>query len=203
MTDSPVPTTPHRELSEKEKDELVAQAFELERRIKANMVSAHSAWWALAESLYEFHDLRGWRAVGYETVAEFLAQPEIGMAERTFFNAVRMWRDYHVVRQLPKEALAEAAPSKMREALPAVMAGDASPEQVLEDAKSLSYRDVIERYSTKAIAQHGQAADGSTPLDASAEPQRIRCPGCGHWTTQAEIDAEQKRLAAVAGDGSG
>jgi len=176
-----------RELSPAERDELVKEAFELEREIKARKAAAHEAWWDLAESLYQLHEMRGWELLGYETLAEFLAQPEIGLSERSFHYAVRTWRDLAVVRKLPPSELKEVEPSKAREIVPAIMAGQVKAEDAIADAKQLSYRDVKEKYRPKNIARHGQQPDGSTPLDASREPKRVRCPTCGQWTTEDQL----------------
>lgn len=173
-----------RELSKGEADALVHAAFECERELKARIAQVHAGTWAVAEALYSFHGLQGWTLVGYETLEEFLAQPEIGMSRRSFFRLVQAWRDLHVVRQVPAPALSEVEPSKVYEVLPAVMRGDVSPQDALDDAKALGLRDLREKYRLANVRRHGQAPDDSTPLDASSEPARARCPTCQQWTTE-------------------
>jgi hypothetical protein len=173
------------ELTQAEAQSLIDEAFDLERKIKASVGAMHAAWWELAETLYEFHDRKGWAKLGYETLGAFLGQPEIGMGESTFHRAVQMWRDLHVTRQLPKSELQEIEPSKAREVRPAIMAGDVEPEKAISDAKSLGYRDVVEKYRKQP---GGRKPDDSEPLDASTEPERMNCPACGQYVEKESID---------------
>lgn len=179
-----------RELSKAEADELRRQAFDLERKIKARVQATHAAWWSLAEALYEFHELLGWMLLGYETLGEFLAQPEIGMSRRSFFRAVEMWRDLHIVRRVPARALSELEPSKVREVKPAIMRGHVKPEDALADAKELGYRDVVEKYRHQV---------GGQRLDASKEPERVKCPMCGSWVIDDVIEGRATELPARGG----
>ncbi len=180
---------PARELTKREGEALVSSAFKLERKIKEKVAAEHAAWWDLAEALYEFHEMRGWTLLGYETLQEFLAQPEIGMKKSAFHQAVACWRDLHVTRQLPKAELEVIEPSKAREVRPAIMRGDVKPKQALADAAELGVRDLIEKYRPENIAEHGQAPDGSTPLDADAEPERVQCPHCGSWVVKSALNS--------------
>lgn len=180
------------ELTEEQKEELAHQAFELERKIRARVDAGRQAWWDLAEVLYEFHEVRGWELLGYDTLEEFLGQPEIGMSRRSFFRAVQVWRDLAVVKKLPTSDLKEVEPSKAVEVRPAIMSGSVKPEKALDDAKELSVRDVVEKYRPSAIARHGQQPNGSSKLDASKEPERVRCPTCRQWTTEDQIPKEMR-----------
>jgi hypothetical protein len=191
----PVPIE-HRELTKKETEDLIARAFDLERLIKAAKAKAHAAWWELAEGLYHFHDLRGWTLLGHETLAEFLAQPDLGMSERSYYNAVRCWRDLVKVKGLPPSDLKKVEPSKVNLVIPAIMSGNVAPKKALADASALSFRDVAERYSPAKIIATQQLPDGSSPLAAETEPVRTKCPGCGQWTTE-------ETLQALAVDGTG
>lgn len=175
------------ELTQEERDKLVSAAFALERRIKERLGRGRQAWWDVAEALYDFHEQRAWMLLGYDSLEEFLGQPDIGMSRRSFFRAVQIWRDLNVVKQVPVKELREVEPSKAMEVRPAIMAGDVKPEKALDDAKELSVRDVKEKYRPSAILRHGQAPNGSTQLDASQEPQRVRCPCCRQWTTEDQI----------------
>jgi hypothetical protein len=172
-----------------ERTEAAAQrAYELERKIKHAASHIHSAWWDLAEHLHTFHEGGYWRPLGYDTLAEFLAQPELGISRTQFFRLTKLWQDLVVVRQIKPESLHEIEPSKVREVAPAIMAGEVEPSKALSDAQALSYRDVRERYRPDRQAKHGQKPDDSTSLAAEDEPVKVECPTCGSWVDADVID---------------
>jgi hypothetical protein len=185
-----------REVSDEEARELVHVAFELEREIKACVNQIHVDTWALAKALYEFREHGTHKLLGYETLEEFLGQPEIGISRSWFMALANMWRDLVVVRQVSPGRLEGIEPTKVRETMRAIRAGDVHPEKALDDAAALSRSDVIEKYQPANIARHGQSPDDSTPLDASAEPERIRCPLCDGWTTEDVIEGKGREVGS-------
>lgn len=180
-------TTQHRELTPDEIQAHVDAAFVLERKIKVSYAHVHVAWWALSEQLYQFHEGGYWSALGYETLDEFLAQPDLGLSRRQFFRMTKIWRDLVVVRQIDPEKLAEIEPSKMREVAPAIMRGDVSVDDAIDDAKSLGYRDVRAKYRP-GPDQGGQKPNDSTTLAAEDEPVRVQCLECGSWYVPTQED---------------
>jgi hypothetical protein len=102
--------------------------------------------WALAEHLHEFHEERYWTLLGYETLEEFLAEPEVGMSRSAFFRLVEAWHWLVEVRKVAPARLSELAPSKVQEVLPAIRRGDVSPDDALADAKGFGKRDLREKY---------------------------------------------------------
>jgi hypothetical protein len=172
----------HRELTEAESTALVDRAFALEQAIKESLGRGREVWWNLAEQLYAFHEAGAWSLLGYETLREFLAQPDLGMSHSTFFQAVRLWRDLIVVRQIPAETISAVEPTKMREVYPALMRGDVSIEDALADAHSLGYRDIREKYRREK--------PGDDKLEATDEPVRAQCPTCQSWVLAEVLDAE-------------
>jgi hypothetical protein len=175
-----VPQPEHRELSREEAEDLVHEAFACEREIKANIATIHADTWTLAEHVYEFHELRGWTLVGYETLEKFLAQPEVGMSRTSFFRLFQTWRDLVEVRKVAPERLSEIEPSKVYEVRPAIMSGKVSPDDALDDAQALGFRDLREKYRLKSPG-------AGTSLAAEEEPVRTRCPACGGWTRTAPV----------------
>jgi hypothetical protein len=122
------------------------RGFALERKIKAALGAVHASWWTLSKSLYEFHEGGYWGSLGYETLEEFLVQPDLGLSRRQFFLMTQLWRDLVVVKQIEPERLEALEPSKVREVLPAIMRGDVAIDDALDDAAGLGYRDVVEKY---------------------------------------------------------
>ena len=134
MTDKP-PTAEASLSTTVEGEEFAKPAFGLESQIKAAFARAAESWWELARLLYEFQEAKAWKGLGYDTLAEFLAQPELGMSTRQFFQMTKLHRDLVVVRQIEPEVLSEVEPSKAREVAPAIMRGDVAVEDALDDAR--------------------------------------------------------------------
>jgi len=170
-----------RELTAKEVEAISASAFQSERRIKKAALGIHGAWWVLAEELYNFHEKGYWRFLNYDSLDEFLAQPDLGISRAQFYKMQKTWRDLVVVKKLSPSTLADIEPAKVAEVVPAIMRGEVKPDDALDDAKGLSWRDVKTKYRPEEQGKHGQKPDDSTPLDADAEPERVKCFNCGGW----------------------
>lgn len=171
-------------------EELVRHAFELELGVKEAIAEGRAAYWRLAERLYQFHEQRGWELLGYDTISEWLAQPEIELSKTAFYRAVNLWHTLVVMKQLPPAKLQHVEPSKAREIAPAIARGDVDPDEAIEvisGPNALSYSDVVERFRIDRVQDHGQAPDGSTPLDAGAEPEYARCPMCGTRVPESKL----------------
>lgn len=178
MADYPV-RTPARKLTPEERQELRDQAFDLERKIKVGVRQIHEDTWDLAKALYEFHELRGFGLLGYETLEGFLAQPELGISRAWFFRLVQAWYWLVVVREVAPARLFPLEVSKVHEVLPAIRRGEVKPAQALDDVQALGKRDLREKYRSRG---------GRDSLAAEEEPVRVRCPTCSQWTTEEVID---------------
>jgi hypothetical protein len=189
MADHPVPAS-HKSLSQKELELLQQDAFDYELRVKKAAGNIHEAWWRFASELFRFHEGGYWQVLGYDSLAEFLAQPDLGLSRSQFFQMTKTWRDLVEVKKIKPERLAKLEPSKVREVVPAIMRGDVKPKDALADAESLSYTDVKKKYRLEEQQKSGQKADNSTPLDASSEPETVQCSACGSWYTPAAPDLE-------------
>jgi hypothetical protein len=170
-----------KEITKKEAERLRASAFDLERRIKGAAKQVHESSWQLAAYLYEFAEAGGWALVGYDTLDEFLGQPDIAIKRSTFFSLTKVWRDLVVVKKLPVSDLKELEPTKVREVTPAIMRGEVTAEDALDDAEALSWRDLKKKYRPEQRGKHGQAPDDSTPLNAEDETVLQQCDRCGSW----------------------
>jgi hypothetical protein len=191
VPDHPVAAAEVKPVSKEDAEKFIQAAFNSERAIKEAAQHVHEAWWELSEHLYAFHEAGYWSALGYDSLDEFLAQPDLGISRSQFFKMTKTWRDLVVVKKLPASDLKEIEPTKVREVVPAIMRGDVSPEDALDDAKGLSFRDVVRKYRPEEQGKHGQKADDSTPLDASSEPQAVQCNVCGSWYTPAPGDSDE------------
>lgn len=181
-----------RDLSPEEAQERVDAAFALEQKIKLAFTAVHTAWWELSEHLYAFQEAGFWSPLGYDNLDAFLAQPDLGMSRSTFFRLTQLWRELRVVRDVPVEDLADIEPSKVKEVLPAIVRGDVKPSKALGDARELGQRDLQEKYrpTPPGAKPKAQAPNGSTPLNATDEPQKVQCSTCGSWYDPDEGDTD-------------
>jgi len=195
----------------------VNEAFALERGIKEKWVQINSVGWELAADLYAFHEKGAWGLLGYDTLEEFLAQPDLGMSRVQFFRSIQTWRDLVVVRKVSSTTLSTLNPSKVHEVRAAIMRGDVSVDDALEDAKELGQRDLREKYRKGHKKEEpAEPADGSFkgyddgeasdegevepklgtessdgPAEVEADPALIPCPKCGSWVEVGALDAEE------------
>jgi hypothetical protein len=188
LADHPVPAK-HKGLSPKELEQLREDAFNYEVRVKQAAGNIHEAWWQFAKELYAFHEGGYWQVLGYESLEEFLAQPDLGLSRSQFFQMTKTWRDLVEVKQIEPKRLVKLEPSKVREVVPAIMRGDVKPEKALSDAESLSYSDVKKAYRPSEVHKHKQEP-GKIKLDAESEPQSVKCVVCGSWYTPDPDDIE-------------
>lgn len=173
------PATPGQEVEvEQLRSKIVAEAHQLRERAVAAVATVATAWWELAAALHEFHEARAWEPLGYSTLEEFLAEPELGLSRRQFFRLAQLHRELVEHRGVPMSALEGVDPSKVEPALPALKAGQATIPEVLADARALGARDMRDKYRA--------GRDPSAPIDPTNDPPRIQCGECGRWYTPEE-----------------
>lgn len=191
-----LPDRPAKKLSPEQASEKRKRAFELEVQVKQALAARDNVDWLIAEALYLFEegdeDGPGWAWLGYESVSEFCAQPEVGLRKSKYYSYVKVWRELVVsgrvqlsersekddgsdVPTLRVPELENVSLPKAAEVLPAITRGDTSVEDALEDAKTLGWRDLRQQYKQDSATPPGSA------LDASKEPERCQCPTCNTW----------------------
>jgi hypothetical protein len=166
------------EAREKLRQELTDQAHRLRERVFAAVAATRTALWEAAPALYDFHEARAWEVLGHRTLKDFLAEPELEIAERQWLRIVGTYRELVIVRKVSPATLAGVDLSKIEPTLPAIKAGDVSIEEAFSDARTLRRYDLREKYSG-----HRQP---DAPLDAKAErPPRVPCEACdgSGWIT--------------------
>lgn len=165
------------------------RAAQLEQEIVFYAQAASTATWGLAEKLYEFHESGAWSLLGYHSLNDFLAQPELGISRSHFFRLTKIWRDLVVVRKVAPARLLKLEPTKVAEVTAAIMRGDTTPAKALADAESLAKSDLRAKYAPSNAARdavkNGKKAPPTIDLDedleATDEPERVQCEACGHW----------------------
>jgi hypothetical protein len=175
MSDFPTPI-PARDLTSEEAQELAERAYELQEAIVEGLKVGREAAWAVAEQLYAFDEMSGWLALGYDTLSEWLAQPEVQTTTRTYYRLVQAYRETVVRRRIPLQTMATIDHSKVDVVIGRVNSGDVRIEDALEDAKVLGWRDLRTKYLKRrpepasAGNSHGAAEDDWS--DVHAQPSR-------------------------------
>jgi hypothetical protein len=155
------------------------RAFNVEDSIQSALSVERKAQWLLAERLYEFHEDGLWTALGYDTLVEFLAQPELSLSRTQFFALVKLWRTLVVKQGVEPKVLYSLDPSKAREVVPALARGEVSIEDALDDVARLGASDLREQYRTRRRKRGDKLA-------AEDEPIKTNCPTCGSY-----VDADK------------
>jgi hypothetical protein len=161
--------------------EVVEHAASVEARLRQAREAQRLSWVTLAGILYEFDEDNLWEPLGYESLNEWLAGPDVELTRKSFRDHVRIWRELVIERGVEWSSLAFVDFTKVRDALPIITSGKADAATVLSDAAVLTRSDLIEKYG----------GDPSAPLAAEDEPEQVKCPTC--WRN-AQNDAQRKRI---------
>lgn len=149
-----------------------AAAQVVHEEIVSAVTAMRNAWIWLAERLYHFHQSKMWIPLGYSTMDEYLASPEIDLGRRKVYALVEAWRELVIERGVDPKELENAEVSKVREIMPAVRAGKVSIEDALADVRTLAREDLRIRY-----AKGG--AGLTAPHGTGSHPGYTVCPTCG------------------------
>jgi hypothetical protein len=139
-------TTPARALSDEEAQERAEAMFALDQQAKSCLVKGREAMWELAGVLHEFDEEAGWSALDYDSLGDWLADPEIGMTRRTYTRFVNAHRDLVVNRQVGVVELKQLDVSKVEIVMGKVRSGAVKLDVALSDVKALGARDLREKY---------------------------------------------------------
>jgi hypothetical protein len=165
-------------------------AFEVEQRVHQLVKIIRQAWVELSADLYEFFDQRLWEHLGHDSFDAWLAAPEVEISRRWAYEYINLYRQLVVLQEVPPEDLYQLEPSKLQVVLPAVRRNQVPVKQALADVESLSRSDLRDRYVGQAAISSGvgKAPDITSHLEATHEPDHVRCPTCGQRTTREVIE---------------
>lgn len=149
------------------------EAYATEATIKNVVLQMQQGWVILARELWHFNEKKMWKSLGYRTLDEWLASPEIDLGRRTVFGLMETWRTMVIEKGVSAQDMEGVGISKLRETLPAVRRGLITPQEALADARTLSREDLRVRYenTNERVADHA--------LEATTEPQWMICSLCG------------------------
>jgi hypothetical protein len=135
---------------EQQYDERVDEAFAIETQIKVAMADGRDALWRLTEALYHFNECSGWIRLNYDSLGEWLADPEITMTESTYWERVKVWRELVVHRGINPERLRRLDLSKTAIVVRGITGKRANPmvlvKDALADVEVLGARDLKQKY---------------------------------------------------------
>jgi hypothetical protein len=179
MADHPVPT-PARAPSEQEIEANREWALEAHSRLVGGIRQTRASLWAVAKELHEWDLRQGWKWTGnYETLGEWLADPEVAMTKGTYYRLRDGYRVLVVDKHVPENTVFELETSKVGVVLRSIREGDVDVSTAISDVETLSKSDLIEKYNPPKPDEStgGPSVNGSndgvfdgTELD-SHEPQ--------------------------------
>lgn len=161
------------------------RASQIEGAIKASVLNIRMEWVTLAHGLHEFHAMKGWAVLGYETLEEWLAAPEIELSRSRVFALIAAYQEYVIERKVPEVKLGRVDMTKAEEVLPAVRRGQVSWQQALSDAEVLGFRDLRERYLPSGGPENGKGEAWHWE----------RCPSCGSKIKVKDASAAKRSKA--------
>jgi hypothetical protein len=144
MSQHPVEAPP-RELTDEEAEKRSVQMFGLEQTMIAAIRKGNQAAWEFAKAASEFEEEHGWSALGYDTLSEWLAQPDVGVSRTWFYRLVRVYREL-TLRKIDKKELPTLDANKVDIVLGTIKAGETDMDDVLDDVRTLGRGDLREKY---------------------------------------------------------
>ena len=152
-------------------------AYEMEKRLKAALRATRRSLMDVCAASHDISRNHAYEALGYETLAEFLAQPDVGMSRSEFFTAAKIHQVFVLEHGIDPEKLAEAGMAKLAVVLPKVTAGKIEAETAVADASTNGLRDLRDEYreprESPVDRTHGCPRCGCIP-DEVLDPLRIK-----------------------------
>jgi hypothetical protein len=158
MADHPV-VREARELTPKELDARRKRAYQVDESLRGAIAQGRKALWATAVAATAMADMQGFRDLNYESLNEYLGDPEIGISRSHFMRMVRIVRfasDRQIVERIQNLEL-----TKIDVVIPAIRDGY-DREEALHDVETLSKRDLIDKYIGSKADNNGEADAGSS-----------------------------------------
>ena len=100
----------------------------------------------VAEACYDISRDKSWTDLGYESLAEFLASPEITMTRSNFFRMAQIWELWVLDGGVDPQQLGVASPSKFAIPMRAIGANEVGVAEAFADVETLAARDLREKY---------------------------------------------------------
>lgn len=142
--DTAITPRPARDLTPGEQKARAEAAYDVDQRLKSALAAGREAAWEVAEACADFADSQGYLDLGFDSLNEYLGDPDIGISRSFFQKLVRIAR-FARTRQLVDE-FRTLELTKVSVVLPAMQSGQVPAEQAISDVRSLSRSDLVEAY---------------------------------------------------------
>ena len=106
----------------------------------------------VCEACYQLREAEGWVALGYTSLRELCAQPEVTISAGHFYKLAQVWQAYVVDGGLTGDQVAMADVGKLTRPLAKLNAGEVGAEDALNDAIALADQDLREKYTVSRDA---------------------------------------------------
>ena len=134
-------------------------AHDAHERLVFGIKASHLALSAVAQACHEIHEQQAWSELGYDTLSEYLASPEIGMSRSAFSDLCAIWERYVLEGGADPQALQAGGPSKLVVPIPAIKAGEVTVTEALEDVEALGLRDLRSKYQGEDLDKESKRPD--------------------------------------------
>lgn len=162
---------PAREVEQSELDEMVSSAFQADHAIKQVLSRARTDMWELAARFHDWEESKRWKWLGgYDTLNDWLAEPEIGVSRSLYFDLRKAWEQIVVLRGADVDELRGVDWSKVRLMLPAISSNTVDIESAIEDARALGWRDIREKYCQPKEKAEVEPEPGAEESDDELDP---------------------------------
>lgn len=101
----------------------------------------------VCEACWRIREAEGWVALGYSSLRELCAQPEVSISASHFYRLAAVWDAFVVRGGADPERLAEADVGKLSVCVAKVASGDVSADDALDDAIGMGVRDLKAQYT--------------------------------------------------------
>ena len=115
-------------------------------RLLEGLSATRLALSAVAQACHDISRDKSWTDLGYESLSEFLASPEITLTRSNFFTMAQIWELYVLDGGVDPQQLAVAHPSKLAIPLRAIGANEVTVAEAIADVETLGARDLREKY---------------------------------------------------------
>ena len=120
------------------------EAHNAHEQLVTGLRQASHALHLVCQACWQLRQEEGWLALGYDSLREYLASPEISLSRTAFYTNADIWQHYVETGALEPTRL--VAPSKLEVPLPALKTGAISAEEAASDAEALGLRDLRRKY---------------------------------------------------------
>lgn len=118
---------------------------------------------------FEIRESDGWARLGYRSIAEYLAQPEVSMRRSSFYERAAIYEWYVVTGGLDPARLSRVGWHKLKVTLGAVIDGRVDAETAVADGAALAVRDLRTKYQNP-VGLESDMSDSDAP--GPPEPRR-------------------------------